>query len=42
MNKFKKDILDDLMNVVDKIAKVPRDSQDKPLQDVVINKAYLI
>ncbi|MBU2633943.1 MAG: peptidylprolyl isomerase, partial [Nanoarchaeota archaeon] len=30
------------MDVVDKIAKVPKNSQDKPLEDVVINKAYLI
>ena len=32
----------DGMEVVDKIAKVQKDSQDKPLQDVVINRAYLI
>lgn len=30
------------MEVVDKIAKVQKDSQDKPLQDVVILKAFLI
>ena len=30
------------MDVVDKISKVPRNSQDKPLKDVVITKAYLI
>ena len=30
------------MDVVDKIAKVPKNSQDKPLKDVVIKKAYLI
>jgi len=26
------------MNVVDKIGKVTKDSQDKPLEDVIINK----
>ena len=30
------------MNVVDKIAKVPKDSNDKPLQNVVIKRAYVI
>ena len=30
------------MEAVDKIAKVPRNSQDKPLKEVVIIKAYLI
>ena len=30
------------MEVVDKISKIPRNSQDKPLEDVVITKAYLI
>lgn len=30
------------MEVIDKIAKVQINSQDKPLQDVVINRAYLI
>ena len=30
------------IDVADKIAKVPRNSQDKPLEDVVIIKAYLI
>jgi peptidylprolyl isomerase len=30
------------MEVVDKISKVQRDAQDRPLEDVVINKAYLI
>ena len=30
------------MDVADKIAKVRKDSQDKPLEDVVIKKAYLI
>lgn len=30
------------MDIVDKIAKVRKDSQDKPLEDVVIKKAYLI
>jgi len=30
------------MDVVDKIAKVGKDSQDKPIEDVVIKKAYLI
>ena len=30
------------IEVVDKISKVPRNSQDRPLKDVVITKAYLI
>lgn len=30
------------MNVVDKIAKLPKDSSDKPLEDVVILKAYIL
>ena len=30
------------MDVMDKIAKVPRDANDKPLQDVVIKRSYLI
>ena len=30
------------MDVVDKIAKVPKDAQDKPLEDVIIERAYLI
>ena len=30
------------MDVVDKIAKVQKNAQDKPLEDVVITKAYLI
>ena len=30
------------MDVVDKIAKAPKDSQDKPLTDVVIKKASLV
>jgi len=30
------------MDVADKIAKVRKNSQDKPLEDVVIKKAYLI
>jgi len=30
------------MEVVDKISKVPRNSQDKPLKDVIITKSYLI
>ena len=30
------------MGVVDKIAKVQKNTQDKPLEDVVITKAYLI
>jgi len=30
------------MDVVDEIARVRKDSQDKPLEDVVIIKAYLI
>jgi len=30
------------MEVVDKIAKVPKNTQDRPLDDVIIQKAYLI
>jgi len=30
------------MDVVDEISKVPRNSQDKPLEDVIIERAYLI
>lgn len=30
------------MDVIDKIAKVKTDSQDKPIEDVIINKATLI
>ncbi|MFS8652850.1 MAG: peptidylprolyl isomerase, partial [Caldibacillus sp.] len=32
----------DGMDVVDKIAKVPTDAQDKPLEDVVIEKVHII
>ncbi len=30
------------MDVVDKISKVERNAQDKPLEDVIIKKAYLV